>query len=91
MNSTIMKKIYTDLLFIFFCIPVRLLMAYIAKHIHPKYLPYLGWIGVFISIAFLYQFLMPPLRSKGVFGEPIWWRPYRPIHSFWFFLFAISE
>ena len=84
-----MKKIFTDLLFITLCIPTRLLMVYITKHIKPKYLPYLAFIGLTISIGFFYQYIIPQTRTKGTFGQAIWWQPYRPIHTITFLVFAI--
>jgi hypothetical protein len=84
--NNIKKRI---LLFLFGCIPTRLLLVYIAKTIPINYLPILGYITLTIAVGFTYLFLSGK-RAKGpeTFGEKIWWNPIRPIHAILYFIFS---
>lgn len=72
------------LLFLFGCIPTRLLLAnivyYSSKHEYLRII--MGMITLIISLGFLSIFIFG-LREKGTetFGKPIWWNSLRPIHS----------
>lgn len=70
----------SKLLFLFGCIPVRILLILLVRFIPPKYLPYISWIFLIISIGFLFSYNR---RMKGVETnqKPIWWNNIRPIHS----------
>ena len=77
------------LLFLFGCIPSRLLLVYIAKIIPLDYLPILGYITLIIAVGFTYLFLSGT-RSSGpeTFGDKIWWNNLRPIHALFYFIFS---
>ena len=79
------------LLFLCGCIPVRLLIVYVTKHIPLHYLPILGYIALIPAIAFAYLFLSGS-RTTGpeTFGDKIWWNNVRPIHSVLYFMFAFN-
>ena len=85
--KTIIKRF---LLFLLLCIPVRLLLVYIAKTIHNKYLPYLGWILLIPAIGFLYIYGSNSRKTGAeVFGNKIWWNDLRPIHGLTYLIFSI--
>tara|TARA_B110001469_G_C9571027_1_gene283133 strand:- start:716 stop:1066 length:351 start_codon:yes stop_codon:yes gene_type:complete len=85
--KTIIKRF---LLFLLLCIPIRLLLVYIAKTINNKHLPYLGWILLIPAIGFLYIYASNS-RKTGleVFGNKIWWNDLRPIHGMNYLIFSI--
>lgn len=79
------------LLFLFVCIPTRLLFVYIAKNTPPSFLPLLGYLALLPAIGFAYLFLSGT-RTSGpeTFGEKIWWNNLRPIHALLYFAFAYN-
>jgi len=84
--KTIQKRF---ILFLLACIPARLLIAFIAKKIPNKYLPYLGLLALIPATGFLYIYITGKRKTGGeTFGEKIWWNNLRPIHAFMFYLFA---
>ena len=85
--KTIIKRF---LLFLLLCIPIRLLLVYIAKTINNKYLPYLGWILLIPAIGFLYIYASNSRKTgPEVFGNKIWWNDLRPIHGLTYLIFSI--
>ena len=77
------------LLFLFCCIPSRLLLVYISKVIPIEYLPILGYITLIIGVGFTYLFLSGKRKTgPETFGEKIWWNPIRPIHAMLYFIFS---
>ena len=75
--------------FLFACIPARLLIAWIAKKVPNKYLPYLGLLALLPATGFLYIYLSGMRKTGGeTFGQKIWWNNLRPIHSALYFIFA---
>lgn len=78
-------------LFLLGCIPIRLIIIYIAAHISNTYLPVLGYVSLIPAIGFLYLFLSGT-RTSGpeTFGKPIWWNRLRPIHALLYILFAYA-
>ena len=76
------------LLFIGICIPIRLLFVIITKRIQLNKLPYLGYIGVVISLGFLYQTIKNN-RKIGFLGQPVWWSLLRWVHCLNYGMFAI--
>jgi hypothetical protein len=79
------------LLFLFGCIPMRLLIAYLAKVSPIQYLPLLGYVALLPAIGFIYLFLSGTRKSgPETFGEKIWWNNLRPIHALMYFLFAYN-
>jgi hypothetical protein len=84
--KTIQKRF---ILFLLACIPARLLIAFIAKKISNKYLPYLGLLALIPATGFLYIYITGKRKNGAeTFGEKIWWNKLRPIHAFMFYLFA---
>ena len=75
--------------FLFGCILVRFLFAYVAKIIDKKYLPYIGYLALLTGFGFSYIYLNG-LRKTGqeVLGSKIWWNMLRPLHAMLYFLFA---
>jgi hypothetical protein len=78
------------LLFLGGCIPVRLLLVWIAKVCPLKYLPYLGLLALLPAFGFMYLFFTGK-RTTGLEtqGAPIWWSKFRIIHGLFYLLFAI--
>ena len=77
-------------LFLIGCIGTRTLLAYLAKTINIKYLPYMGFVALIIAFGFAFIYLTGSRKTGGeVFGEQIWWNDLRPVHSALYFLFAI--
>ena len=76
-------------LFLFGCIPTRLLLAYTASQLSTDNLKILGYICLLPAIGFLYIYLTGS-RDTGLEtgGEKIWWNNLRPLHSFNYFLFS---
>ncbi len=86
--NTIQKRF---LLFLFGCIPTRLLLVYIAKTVSLQYLPILGYLALIPAIGFTYLYLSGTRKSgPETFGDKIWWNSLRPIHAFFYFIFAYN-
>ena len=84
--NTITKR---NLLFLFGCLPVRILLICLAKYLPQVYLRYMGYVALLPAIGFLVIY-MTNSRKTGpeVFGGKIWWNNLRPIHGILYFLFA---
>lgn len=82
-----MEEKYRKLLFIFACLPIRILYIYLAKKASLKYLFYLGIIAIMIGTSFIYQ--SKKGKKTGGFGGPAWWHPVRNIHGILWILFGI--
>lgn len=67
-------------LFLVGCIPTRILLILLIRFLPKKFLPYISWIFLIISIGFLVVYNR---RMKGIETnqKPIWWNELRPIHS----------
>jgi hypothetical protein len=77
------------LLFIFGCIAIRLLFTYIAKNSSPEFLPALGFIALIPVIGWAYIMFIGKRDTGGeVFGEQIWWKDLRIIHTAFYASFA---
>jgi hypothetical protein len=77
------------LLFLGLCIPARFGLAILAKNIPIKYLHFVGYIGLLISLGFFYLYFSGR-RNTGAetFGKPIWWKNFRIVHAFFYLMFA---
>jgi hypothetical protein len=77
------------LLFLIGCMGTRLAFALVAKHIPTNYLPYLGTLALIPVIGWLY-IIFVGRRDTGaeVFGEKIWWKDIRIIHTLLYASFA---
>lgn len=78
------------ILFIFGCIPVRLLLVYVAKTINTRHLPILGLLALIPSFGFFILYVTNK-RKTGIetFGERIWWHELRIIHALLYLLFSV--
>lgn len=78
------------LMFLGGCIPVRLLIVWLAKICPLQYLPYLGLLALLPAIGFFYLFFSGK-RTSGLEtgGAPIWWSKFRPIHGLFYLFFAL--
>jgi len=82
----------SQLLFLFCCIPTRILFVFLASGllISRDYLPYFALLIlpfiIMTSLIYLFQY-----RKSGweTFGEPIWWDSLRPVHASLYFLFFL--
>lgn len=86
-SSLTMNKRF--LLFLFGCIPTRILFAYIAKIASNQVLNVMGILGFIIAIGFTVIYI-GGFRKVGAEtgGEKIWWNNLRPIHAIFYYLFA---
>jgi len=77
------------LLFLIGCMGTRLAFALLAKNIPLNYLPYVGALATIPVIGWLYIIFVGK-RDNGaeVFGEKIWWKDLRIIHTFLYASFA---
>ena len=80
--------------FIYGCIPARILLIFISYYIchhHPVFLPYLALPAIALSIGFITIYTMG-WRKTGIEteGKPIWWNTIRPVHAFFYLMFAYS-
>jgi hypothetical protein len=79
------------LLFLFGCIPTRLVIVYLAKVISPQYLPILGYLALIPALGFYYLYFSGTRKTGAeVFGDKIWWNNLRPIHGLFYTLFAYN-
>ena len=76
-------------LFLFGCIPVRLLFLYLAAYGSAATLKLLSIVAAIISFGFFYIFFTGS-REKGfeTFNQPIWWNNLRPVHGVLYMMFA---
>lgn len=73
--------------FLFACIPIRILFVIIAKYLPLKYYPYASILSLFPAFGFLIQYF-GDFRKHGAFGQKIWWKQQRIIHSILYFVFS---
>ena len=77
------------LLFLFGCIPIRIILSLIPLYIDISYLPYYGIILLIITIVFLYEYFnnlrLDATEAQGV----TWWKDYRLIHGLLYLCAAI--
>ena len=86
-TATIKKGI---LLFLLACVPLRLLLAYVAKVMPLKWLPFLGGVFLVFGLSAWYLYLSQSrMTGTGAFGGVIWWTDMRPIHGTLYITFAI--
>jgi hypothetical protein len=77
------------LLFLFGCIGTRSLFVVIAKNTNEYYLPYLGYLALLPAIGFTYIYLTGSRKTGAeVFGDKIWWKNLRPVHTILWIFFA---
>lgn len=77
-------------LFVFVCIPIRLLMAYLVKQMPLKYIKYTGGIFALIGGSFILSYInYNPQKDTGAFGGKIWWNNMRAFHGCMYLLYSI--
>jgi hypothetical protein len=76
-------------LFFMICIPLRILLVYIAYILPPNKLRYMGYLMLIPSIGFGNSFLKYKKGDRGAFGGNVWWNNYRLVHSINYLIFAI--
>jgi hypothetical protein len=79
------------LLFLFGCIPARLLIAFTASKLSTKNLKILAYIYLLVAIGMAYLALANKrLTGPETFGNKIWWTPHlRLVHASLYFMFFI--
>ena len=79
------------LLFLFGCIPLRLLLVYIAKNASINILQIMGYLALIPAFGFIYIYYSGTRQTGAeVFGDKIWWNYLRPIHALFYIMFALS-
>ena len=76
-----MNNITRVLLFVFLCIPSRLLLAYLPQVLPKQYLVYYGILILSMSIGFLYLAVNNSRLNAPEGGGKTWWASYRFIHG----------
>lgn len=77
------------LLFLFGCIVIRIIFVIIAKNASPELLQKLGYLALLPVIGWLYIIFIGKRDTGGeVFGEKIWWKNIRYIHTALYASFA---
>lgn len=71
----------SKLLFLFGCLPVRVLLALLAYKIDSNYLPYLSILFISIGASFIYLYLTNSRLKAPEAGGKTWWHNIRPIHG----------
>ena len=82
MDSLIKRLI----MFMFICLPCRVLLAYIAKVSDVDTLRMLGYSALIPAVSFMYVY---NTKQTGAFGQKAWWNDLRPLHSLLYLTFAM--
>ena len=69
------------------CILIRLLLAYFISNLKGENLKKSSIIGFAVAAGFITMNLIN--RTKGAFGQKVWWRKYRIIHASLYLMFAL--
>ena len=84
-------------IFLFGCIPARVLLVVLAFKLNSTYLAYMGYIVLFPATVNVFKFLTNSRKTGlevsellGVFGGKIWWNSIRLIHSLLYFAFSYN-
>ena len=76
-------------LFLLVCIPLRILLAYLAKVGSMRVLQLIGLFTITMSFGFMYIYITGTRQTGAeVFGGKIWWNDFRPVHAFIYAYFA---
>jgi hypothetical protein len=78
-----------NLLFLFGCIPVRLLLAYLGATLNQEYLPYFGALLLVMSLGFLTLYFTNGRLNAPEAGGKTWWANLRLIHGLLYLAAAI--
>ena len=74
-------------IFFALCIAVRLLFAFYISKLSGKQLQISSILGFTIAFGFILMILIN--RTRGGFGQKVWWGKYRIIHAALFLTFAV--
>jgi len=77
------------LLFLFGCIPARMLLAYFTTVVPLEYLKYYGLILLAISIGFFWLYFTNTRLDAPEAGGTTWWSSFRPIFGALYLIAAI--
>lgn len=78
------------LLYLLVCIPVRIGIAIGAKYIPVNYLPLASIVAFITSFLWLWKFFNNKQgKSKGAFGQIVWWNNMRMVHALIWIAFGI--
>jgi hypothetical protein len=84
-----MKSIFFKSIFLFFCIPSRILLSYFAKNINLAKLKILGIFTLIPAITWILMYTRLISRDYGIDkSKKIWWNHMRLIHSIMYILFS---
>jgi hypothetical protein len=75
--------------FIFGCIPLRFLLAFLVYIISIDKLPYIGILLFAIGLSFVYLYLTDSRLDAPEAGGKTWWNAIRPIHGMLYITAAI--
>ena len=84
------NKLKRILLFTLLCIPIRILLTYMAMTCDKKTLNLMGVLALIVSFGFMYIYVTGGrLTGSETMGDPIWWNFLRPVHALLYCIFAI--
>lgn len=75
-------------LFIFACIPLRIIIALIPLYIEANWLFYYSFILFVIGVSFLYLYFTNNRQSAFEAGGITWWAKYRIVHGLLYLIAA---
>lgn len=83
--------IYMDskLLFLFACIPIRILLVLVALYINVKYLPYYGMMLLLPALGFLYLYFTNSRLNASEANGTTWWANLRIVHGLLYLIASI--
>jgi len=75
-------------LFIFACIPLRIILALIPLYLEKKWLFYYSFILFLIGASFLYLYFTNTRQDAFEAGGKTWWAKYRIVHGLTTIMFS---
>lgn len=75
-------------LFLFACIPLRIIIALIPLYLEKKWLSYYSFILFLIGASFLYLYFTNTRQNAFEAGGKTWWAKYRIIHGLLYLIAA---
>lgn len=71
------------------CVPLRLLLVYLAYKLPVQKLKIMGYLMVLVAIGFAFSYMNFKENDKGAFGSLVWWNNYRAIHAILYLIFSL--
>jgi len=71
------------------CVPLRLLLVYLAYKLPVQKLKIMGYLMVLVAIGFIMSYMNFKENDNGAFGSLVWWNNYRAIHAAMYLVFSI--